>query len=218
MNEDSPLILDVRPPNPPWIPINKKSSSIATISYYYGDSKSLVVPIRDVTNKNDAKPDPNLETLTYGLFSRCCKAERKAIVENGITVQFFSTSRANSIRVLTGYYRPAWYCKIGPGDYAIAAESARFVSPGFAFSDLTDFLEGFNFEGRSPWKYVRGEKLIWRLMLLINSAPNAMKTYLSEIHKFEASILKNRGKIYNNRKEGFSWDNAVLHMKKLGLI
>lgn len=217
MNGNS-LIPDVKPPNPPWIPINKVASGIATISYYYGDPKSLVMPIRNVTSGIYAKYEPNLETLTYGLFSHCCKPERKAIVEQGITTQFFCTSRANSIRVLTGYYRPGWYCEIDSGDYAIAAESARFVSPGFAFDDLTDFLEGYNLNFPRAWKYIRDEKVIWRLMLLINSAPNAMKTYLSEIHKFESSALEQNGSIYENRKQGFTWEDAGLLLRKHGLI
>jgi hypothetical protein len=211
------LIPDVKPPNPPWIPINKGASNIATISYYYSDPKSLVVPIRDVTSTIYAKYDPNLETLTYGLFSHCCKPERKAIVKKGVITQFFCTKRANNIRVLTGYYHPAWYCEIGPGDYAIAAESARFVSPGFAFDDLTDFLEGHLPRFRT-WGYIRGEKLTWRLMLLINSAPDATKTYLSEIRKFESSALEQNGSIYENRKKGFSWEDAGLLLRKKGLI
>ena len=97
MKQFSSVIPDVRPPNPPWCPIQQGVANLATITFYYGDAKSRVVPIRDVTNKKDAKPDPNFETLTYGLFSVCCEDERKAIVEKAITTQFFCTSaRARS--------------------------------------------------------------------------------------------------------------------------
>jgi len=220
LNGDSSLIPDVRPPNPPWIPISNRTSNIATLSYYYSDAKSLV-PIRDVTTKNDAKRDPNLETLTYGLFSKCCRTERKAIVENGITTQFFCTARSNSIRVLTGYYRPAWYCQIDADDYAIAAESARFVSPGFVFADLSDFL-GKRISWFRTWRKILGEELIWRLKLLIDSAPNATETYLSEIHRLEASELEQNGIIYNDinggRNHGFSWEDAGLFLRDKRLI
>ncbi len=209
---------DVRPPNPPWVPINKGSPNIATISYYYGEAKSLVVPIRDITHRYDAKYDPNLETLTYGLFSHCCKNERKAIVEKGITTQFFCTKRANGIRVLTGYYHPAWYCKMGSDDYAIAAESARFVSPGFELSKLNEFLEGYPVGKFRTWRYIEGKKVVWRLLLLINSAPNDTKKYLSEIHKFEAYSLGQYGKMYYNRLQGFSWKYAGELLRKLGLV
>jgi len=157
-NEDNGLP-DVRPPNHPWKPIEQKSPNLATICFYYGDAKSLIVPIRDVSNRRDAKRDPNLETETYGLFSVCCEKERKAIVEQGITTQFFCTSRADATRVLSGYYKPAWYCQFGPGDYAIAAEKIRFVSPGFELEKIVNFLNGFRVDEyvkvRTPWRYIR---------------------------------------------------------------
>ena len=219
MNEVSSAITDVRPPNPPWLPIQKDDKSLATMTFYYGDAKSQVVPIRDVTNKNDAKPDPNIETLTYGLFSFCCKNERKAIVEKGITTQFFCTSRANAVRVLTGYYRPAWYCEMGANDYAIAAHSARFVSPGFVLNILTSFFEDYPIDKFfRTWKYIHDEKVIQRLLLLINSAPDATDTYISEIHRLEADSLEQFGRVYFDRLEGFSWEYAGKLMRTRGLV
>jgi hypothetical protein len=219
MNEISSAIPDVRPPNPPWRSIQKGDTNLATITFYYGDAKSQVVPIRDVTNRNDAKPDPNIETLTFGLFSVCCKNERKAIVEKGITTQFFCTSRANSVRVLTGYYRPAWYCEMGANDYAIAAQSARFVSPGYALSKLTSFFEDYPIDKFfRTWKYIRDEKAIQRLLLLINSAPDATATYISEIHRLEADSLEQYGHMYSDRLEGFSWEYAGELMRNRGLV
>lgn len=218
MTEGS-TIPDVRPPNPPWRPIQRGNTNLATITFYYGDAKSPVVPIRDVSNKNDAKPDPNIETLTYGLFSVCCKDERKAIVEKGITTQFFCTSRADSVRVLTGYYRPAWYCEIDANDYAITAESARFVSPGYALSKLTSFFEDYPIDKFfRTWKYIRDEKVIRRLLLLINSAPDATATYVSEIHRLEADSLEQYGHMYSDRLEGYSWEIAGELMRNRGLI
>lgn len=219
MTERQPTIPDVRPPNPPWLPIENGSSDLATITYYYGDAKSSVVPIRDITHRFDAKHDPNIETLTYGLFSICCKNERKAIVNKGITTQFFCTKRGNGVRVLTGYYHPAWYCRMGPDDYAIAAESIRFVSPGFVLSDLVTFLEGYPIDSFfRTWKYIHGKKVIWRLLLLLNSTPNATEKYVSEIRKFEAYALEQYGRMYFNRLQGFYWEDAAKLFKEWGLI
>lgn len=210
---------DVRPPNPPWLPIQRNTTNQATLTFYYGDSKSLIVPIRDVSNRNDAKPDPNIETLTYGLFSVCCKGERKNIVEKGIGIQFFCTTRKNGIRVLTGYYHPAWYCKMGIDDYAIAAEYARFVSPGFPLNDLGSFLGGYHIDRFFRcWKYIREEEVARRLLLLINSAPNVTAIYISEIHRFEKEALEKYGRMYFDRLQGFSWEYAAGLMKKRGLL
>lgn len=211
-------IPDVRPPNPPWQLIKKGSASMATISFYHGDAKSQVFPIRDISNRNDAKHDPNLETLTYGLFSHCFKKERKGIVEKGVAIQFFCTTRANNTRVLTGYYRPKWYCTIKDGDYAIAAESARFVSPGYALHDLVSFVEDYSMDQFFYWKYIRNQKVIQRLKLLIDCVPDATAEYITEIHKFEARSLEQYGFMYYNRLEGFSWKYAGELMSKWGLI
>ena len=219
MSEKSHPVPDVHPPNLPWLPIQKDAGNLATMTFYFGDAKCPVVPIRDITNRNDAKHDPNLETLTYGLFSICCKKERIAIVEKGITTQFFCTSRANGARVLTGYYRPAWYCKLGESDYAIAARSARFVSPGFALGNLVTFLEGYPIDRFfRTWKYIREEKVIERLLLLINTARDVTSQYISEIHRLEASSLEQYGHVYYDRLEGFSWEYAGKLMRKRGLV
>jgi len=218
LNEQKLPIPDVRPPNRPWQPIQQNETDIATITFYHCDPKSLVIPIRDISNRNDAKHDPNLETLTYGLFSHCFKKERKGIVEKGITTQFFSTTRANNTRVLTGYYHPTWYCRINNDDYAIAAESARFVSPGYALSDLLSFFEGYPIDQFFYWKYIREKKVIERLKLLINSAPDATTQYVAEIHRFEDLSLKQYGRMYSDRLEGFSWKYAGELMRKWGLI
>jgi hypothetical protein len=213
---------DVRPPNPPWKSIEYKATNLATISFYYGDAKSAVIPIRDVSNRRDAKPDPNIETGTYGLFSVCCKKERKAIVEKGIPLQFFCTSRKGSVRVLTGYYRPAWYCELEHDDYAIAADRVRFVSPGFELEKLTTFMDGFPidtfFRGRSPWRYILEPEVIRKFLLLLYTAADSTVDYLKEINKQEKDALEQYGYIYNNRTEGLSWTYAAELMRKRGLL
>jgi hypothetical protein len=206
---------DIRPPNSPWIPIEKRNENLATISYYYGDPRSQVIPIRDVTSKRNAKRDPNIETKTYGLFSTCCKNERKAIVEKGIATQFFCTSRVNATRVLTGYYRPAWFCKFGPDDYVIAADKVRFVSPGFALNKLITFMDGFPIDRFfRTWKYLRDEKVIRQLLLLLNTARDSTADYLSEMKCQEEYALEKYGYIYNRRSEGLSWKFAAELMRE----
>lgn len=218
MNEKKSSIPDVRPPNRPWQRIRRGQTNKATISFYHCDSKSPVIPVRDISNKNDAKHDPNLETLTYGLFSHCFKDERKGIVEKGITTQFFCTTRANSTRVLAGYYCPAWYCKIGDGDYGIAAESARFVSPGYALRDIVSYLEDYPINRFFYWKYIEDEKVIERLKLLIDCVPDATDQYIAEIHRLENFSLEKYGHMYYDRSAGFSWEYAGELMRKWGLI
>jgi len=218
LNKQKSSIPDVRPPNPPWQPLKQSQTNIATISFYQGDSRSPVIPIRDVSNRNDAKHDPNLETLTYGLFSHCFEKERKGIVEKGVTTQFFCTTRANSTRVLTGYYRPTWFCEINDGDFAIAAGTARFVSPGYVLGDIVSYLEGYPIDRRFYWKYIEDEKVIKRLKLLIDCVPDATAQYIEEIHRLENFSLEKYGHMYYDRSAGFSWEYAGELMRKWGLI
>ena len=209
--------LDVRPPNPPWQPIPQSTTEDAILTFYYCDSKSPV-PIRDVSNKKDPKPDPNVETFTYGLFSDCCGKARKKIVKQGISTQFFCTSRINGIRVLTGYYHPTWFCKLTGEDYAVAAKSGRFISPGYVLSDIVNFLDGYPIN-----KFFRGskgipEEVAEKLLLLVNSAPDVTVRYVSEIRRLEKYSLEHYGKMYMDRLEIFSWDYAAEIMKKFSLV
>lgn len=213
-----PVTVNVRPPNPPWQPIKQGTTDDAILTFYYGDSKAPSIPIRDVSNKNDPKPDPNVETLTYGLFSVCCKKARKRIVETGIGTQFFCTYRLNGVRVLTGYYRPAWYCEINADDYAIAAKTGRFISPGFVLSHLVNFLDGYSIDKFFRVSKRIPEEVAEKLLLLINSAPDVTAKYVSEINRLENYSLKQYGHMYGDLLEGFSWEYAGELMKKWGLI
>jgi hypothetical protein len=205
----SPKKRNVAPPNFPWQPLSAKPLKYATLTFYFSDSKSEILPIRDVSCKGDPKPDPNYETMTYGLFSGCCKDERKSIVEKGLNIQFFCTSRGDNIRVLTGYYLPAWYCSIGEGDYAIAAKSAHFISPGFVLSDLIEFLGGYRIDKFfRRWKYLP-ESVANRLLFLLDSVPDATPKYILKIKSLEKCALKNYGVLYHNRLRGFGWEEAA---------
>ena len=212
--KSSSSVRDVRPPNPPWQFLPKNPANYATLTFYFSDSKSEIVPVRDISCRGDPKPDPNFETQTYGLFSGCSKDERKSIAEKGLKVQFFCTSRGNNIRVLTGYYLPSWYCSMGMDDYAIAAKSARFVSPGFVLSDLVEFLNGYRIDKFfRRWKYIP-EKVANRLLVLLDNTPNAITQYLSEIKVLEQYALKKKGLLYHDRTTGFNWEEAAKLLKK----
>lgn len=212
--KSQPLAQDIRPPNPPWQPLPKNPAHFATLTFYFSDSKSSEIPIRDVSCRGDPKPDPNFETQTYGLFSGCCKNERKSIAEKGLKVQFFCTSRGDNTRVLTGYYLPAWYCPMENGDYAIAAKSARFVSPGFVLKDLVEYLNGYPIHKRFRlWRYVP-EGVAYRLLHILNCVPDKTDQYISEIKALENYSLKKYGILYHDRTSGFSWKEAAEYLKE----
>jgi len=212
---------DLHPPNPPWITLPVRTRSKAALSFYYSDRLSKT-PIRDVSHKDDPKPDPNLETMTFGLFSRCDKAMRATIVRDGIETHFFCTGRLSQqghVRVLTGYYRYGWYFTVPlsgrkPGnnardDYILAARQIKFVDPGFPLADLTELLHGVRLDRRfRAFKYV-DEKMANRLLQLFYNTPDATKRYVSEIKRVEQLVLGRDKRLYKNRVGGFSWDVAA---------
>jgi hypothetical protein len=203
---------DLRPPNPPWVPIAYREDDRATLCYYYSDSNSDL-PVRDVSHKNDPKRDPNVETLTYGLWSICNKAMRKSIVEKGIRHILFCTARRGGIRVLTGYYHTGSYYKKGRDDFMIAARLGRFVAPGFPLPELVPYVKGYRIDASFRcWKYLP-EDVTRRLLLLIDETPDATSQYVSEIHRLEQISLKNHGHMYRNRSTGFDWEYAATPMR-----
>jgi len=205
---------DVRPPNPPWTPLKPGDGKKAALSFYYSDPFSEV-PVREVTHKNDPKADPNLETMTYGLFSICNRGMRATIVNEGIELVFFCTNRAG-VRVLTGFYRIGWYYKVprGKNEYMLAANEVRFVAPGFPLHELTPYLRGVRLDKQfRTFRYING-KTAERLYLLIKDAPDATPQYVSEINRLEQLTLKRNGYIYRAKyPNGFSWDVAPRPMK-----
>lgn len=203
---------NVRPPNRPWNQIEYQRDSGATLSYYYSDPNSQV-PIRDVSHENDPKADPNVETLTYGLFSICNKSMRKSIVENGIRVQFLCTARAGSVRVLTGYYEMGWYYEVESGDFMLAAKEGKFISPGFPLKELTPYLHGYRLDRFfRTWKYLPMDASK-RLLVLLKETPSATTQYISEIKRLEKLALEKFGCMYRTRSAGFSWSEASRPMQ-----
>jgi len=213
-SSDSASYRDVRPPNPPWTPLKPGGGSKAALSFYYSDPLSNI-PVRDVSHKNDPKADPNLETLTFGLFSTCDKTMRATIAREGIELHFFCTNRSG-VRVLTGYYRVGWHYKVPTtkDDYMLAAREARFVAPGFPLHELTPYLRGVQLDKRfRTFRYIDG-KTAALLLLLLKDTPDATSQYVSEIHRLEELTLRRDGSIYQGKyPNGFSWDVARRPMK-----
>jgi hypothetical protein len=209
----------LRPPNPPWTPLESEAGK-AALSFYYSDPLSKT-PIRDISHKNDPKADPNLETMTFGLFSTCDRGMRVTIVRERIQLHFFCTARRGphgNTRVLTGYYRYGWYFKAPLAkkttgttleDYMLAAEQARFVSPGFPLSDLTGYLWGFRLDKPfRTFRYIK-EETATLLLHLLNNTPDATKEYLSEVCRVEQLVKERDKMLYRKRPTGFSWNAAA---------
>jgi len=214
LNSESTSRQDVRPPNPPWIPLKPSDSSNAALSFYYGDPRSKM-PVREVSHKNDPKADPNIETLTFGLFSTCDKRMRATIVRHGIKLLFFCTNRGG-VRVLTGYYHVGWYYKVPAtrDDYMLAAQEAKFVAPGFPLHELGPYLRGVQLDKRFRiFRYIDGITADL-LLLLLKDTPDATNQYISEIHRLEQLTLKRDGYIYQGKyPNGFSWEAALRPMR-----
>ena len=215
-------VKNVRPPHKPWIPLRPGRATNAALSFYYSDPRS-VIPVRQVGRKNDNKSDPNLETMTYGLFSTCERGMRSGIVKRGIQYLFFCTNRKKG-RVLTGYYKIGWFHK-GPEiigysgggglvlpDYMLAASEGKFVNPGFPLGELTGYLNGVRLDKRfRTFRYINDQTAGLLLKLLLET-PDATKDYLSEIKRLELLNQKgsSKGLVYENwgRNAGFSWADA----------
>src|SRR5205823_2091966 len=116
------------PPRKPWHPLDANVDAGAYLSVYLSCDIARF-PVRDVTRLGDNKSDPNLETLTYGLFSTCEPTMRKSIANRRIGAIYFLTRVESLGRVLVGMYDLGWFAEVDSGDFALAARSARFIDP-----------------------------------------------------------------------------------------
>ncbi len=190
------------------------------MSFYYSDPTSMV-PVREVRRKDDNKADPNLETMTYGLFSTCERGMRAGLMKRGIEFVFFCTNRSGG-RVLTGYYRIGWFHRgkkiVGYGrgdDYMLAAKEIRFVSPGFPLKDLTGYLDGTRLDRRFRTFMYIDTPTVQKLFTLLNQTPDATNEYLSEISRLEGENIDEFGYAYKNwkRLKGFDWEAARKYLE-----
>lgn len=201
---------DRRPPNSPWVPLSAMDPPTGCVSYYYSDALGRV-PVREVTRPGDNKSDPNLETMTFGLFSTCERQMRASVVNNGIPYIFFITRRDEE-RVLTGYYKIGWYSDsvLSPrgADYALAATEARFIEEPIPISRIRGRL-GEHLRTRFRAFLRLDERETQRLLELINVREDATDLYLAEIDRLERFNEFHTGYRCWGRNEPFTWDDAA---------
>src|SRR5437870_4117601 len=185
----------VEPPNDPWMELNSPEDAAGYLSIYYSDDMSRL-PVRAVTKPGDNKSDPNLETLTYGLFSTCAPGLRAGAVKRRSKYLFFATNRKGT-RVLTGYYHLRWYAKgaLGDRDFCLAADEAKFIAKPIPLRQVDQKC------GTHLSKWFRGIRLLThnecsKLVSLLEEQSDSTKQYLSEIDRLERFSLKYTGYRY----------------------
>ena len=201
----------IMPPAVPWTALEVDTPATGYLSVYLCEDLSKL-PIRAITKPNDNKSDPNIETGTYGLFSTCERGMRAGIVKNKAQFIVF-LCRKGEERVVAGYYRLAWKTEgiwhATKRDYALAAADVHFVAEPIRVSDLPE-------PGKSAAE--RRFRLSKRLNVVetqaivaaLQSRPNALEDYLSEIDRVERFQAFHSGYRYVSwKQEGpFSWEMA----------
>lgn len=211
----------------PWQTVQKNNQVLGHLSCYYSNKKANL-PIRDVCKRWDQKSDPNIETMTYGLFSTCMPPGRKNIVERGDSYLFFLTSWKNG-RVITGYYELGHYIDTGiPArnskrpwkfpDYALKAKRVHFVRegikleklPGRTFSPVGKSVKSDgSLSGFGPRGYVKlNEEQTLSIRDALDKKPDITHEYIAEIRRLEKineELTTYKYPIWR-MKEGFSED------------
>lgn len=212
-------ILPHMPPNEPWQELSDPSAMEGYLSYYLSDDLSRYA-VRDVTRPNDNKSDPNLETMSYGLFSTCERGMRAGAVKNNRPYIFFVTRRGNE-RYLTGYYRVAWYAEGHPifsylrrsrvlDDFILVADEMKFIHPPISMKELA---ERFDDEFFSDWFRtfkITDEVQTADLLAVIDEREDVSQEYLDEIERLELVNRRYHDHRYTNweQNERFSWELA----------
>jgi len=206
------------PPNPPWKELGGKPDQAGGFALvYYSDNLSRL-PVRFVTKPGDNKADPNLETLTFGLFSTCNRSLRSSAVTRGYPYLFFITRRG-ATRVLSGYYHVRWYTEgvfRGMKDFALAADEARFLDPPIEVNDVDRQC------GTRLRKWFRSYRLLSpdecvTLLKFVRRRPDATAAYLSEMDRLEHLNQHYGGSRYISWKQSdkFSWRFAGAYLKTI---
>jgi hypothetical protein len=204
-------VASLAPPNAPWRPIRTASGAGSYVSVYLS-SPVARLPVRDVLKIDDNKSDPNLETLTYGLFSTCEPTMRQSIASRGISEIFFVTSVEELGRALVGMYELGWVVEVGARDFAYAARQAHFVDP-IPVAQITGRA------GRELGKPLRNYRIIDsevadEVRELVTTRGDRTGDYLFEIDRLERMSLSRTGFRYPSwdRPEPFSWDDAAPYL------
>ena len=209
---DSPFPSEpVIPPAAPWTELEVATPATGYLSVYLSEDLSRL-PIRAITLPNDNKSDPNLETGTYGLFSTCERGMRAGIVNNKAQFIIFLSKRGEE-RVVAGFYRLAWKTEgvwhATKRDYALAADYVHFVAEPIPVSHLPESVRA-----AAKRKFRLSKRLnaveTQTIIAALDSRPNALEDYLSEIDRIERFQTYHSGYRYVSwqQKEPFGWELA----------
>lgn len=201
----------VIPPAAPWTTLEVDTPATGYLSVYLSEDLSGL-PIRAITLPNDNKSDPNIETGTYGLFSTCERGMRAGIVNNKAQFIIFLSKRGEE-RVVAGYYRLAWKTEgiwhATKRDYALAADYVHFVAEPIPVSHLPEPVRA-----AAERKFRLSKRLnaveTQTIIAALDSRPNALEDYLSEIDRIERFQTYHSGYRYVSwqQKEPFGWELA----------
>ena len=199
------------PPAAPWTELEVDTPATGYLSVYLSEDLSGL-PIRAITRPNDNKSDPNIETGTYGLFSTCERGMRAGIVNNKAQFIIFLSKRGEE-RVVAGYYHLAWKTEgiwhATKRDYALAANYVHFVSEPIPVSHLPEPVRA-----AAERKFRLSKRLnaveTQTIVAALDSRPNALEDYLSEIDRIERFQTYHSGYRYVSwqQKEPFGWELA----------
>jgi hypothetical protein len=208
---------DVRPPRPPWRPLEAAEPPTGYLCFYYSDDLSPL-PVRHVTRPGDCKSDPNLETGTFGLFSTCEPSVRSAIVNNGTRYLFFLTRRVDR-RVVAGLYRVGWWCGAarGPGrDIRLAAEEVHFVASPIDPARLPEPARSAASRQMRSCRPVDAT-VTAQLVEAVGSQEEASAEYLREIDRLERFNAYRTSARYPGwgQNEPFTWDLAPEFLREV---
>lgn len=226
----------------PWTEIDQDEGAGGMVSTIHS-SKLASLPVRDITRLDqnfklnalaDNKSDPNIETMTFGVFSTCEMRPRKKFVEDGRRYLFFRTKWQGQNSII-GYYDVKWHLSSQAPRYIqkgkridvvheemLAATHCHFVAKPVPLSQLADIVdqEEKALAGRAiqPLKLSAAEAL--ELKALLDEQPDASEQYLEEIERLEEYQRANHNGIaYLNwpRKNGFSWVEARRPIEQAGI-
>lgn len=206
---------DYRPPAAPWQAMDFPASPQAFVSFYISDDLARW-PVRAITLPKNNKSDPNLETLSYGLFSTCEPKMRVGIVNRNVRHIVFLTNIRSKGRHVTGYYELGWYThgSLWPNvrDYALAARSARFIEP----IPVGAFGGGLGDRLQRRWRsfILLDAELSAELLSIVSAAPDKTLEYLSEIDRLERINYYFTGHRYVSwqRREPWTWADAARYL------
>lgn len=201
----------ISPPSAPWTELEVDTPATGYLSVYLSEDLSGL-PIRAITRPDDNKSDPNLETGSYGLFSTCERGMRAGIVNNRAQFIIFLSKRGEE-RVVAGYYRLAWKTEgiwhATKRDYALAADCVHFVADPIRVSHLPELVKA-----AAERKFRLSKRLnaveTQTIIAALDSRPNALEDYLSEIDRVERFQEFHSGFRYVSwqQKEPFGWELA----------